>query len=312
MEKYVITLDEFLALPTEEVAQRVRAAGPQVFVFPINGTRRWFTLEYGKCDWDDPIAAFMDIASQNHTELYRLFFEHGIKTLITPVIGEEILTRGESYMGRIGADGYARLASGEDFLHFYDEFDVRVRFYGNYRDALTGTAYSHLIDQFDAITTKTIHHNTYRLFFGAFADNSSAWIGRMAVEHFQKFGEIPDQHVLVESYYGEYVEPVSVFIGFDKLSVFDYPLLGTGEEDLYFTVAPSPYMTARQLRIILYDHLFTRRVPGIDYNDLSTSGSKQLRKFYTDNKDNILGTGELMENIWVPHLANTKRNRYDR
>ena len=313
MKTETISLDKFLALPTEEIVHLVHAAGPQVCVFPINGTRRWFMLEYGDRAWEDSVAAFMDIASQNHVELYRLFFEHGIQTLITPVIGEEILTRGESYMARIGAEGYARLASGDDFLSFYDEFDVRVKFYGDYRRSLAGTAYAHLIDQFDAVAVKTERHKTYRLFFGAFADNSSESIGKMAVEYFQEYGKIPDHRTLVELYYGEYVEPASIFIGFDKFSVFDYPLLATGAEDLYFTIAPSPYMTAKQLRVILYDHLYTRRIPETDYSNLSTSARRRLHDFYTDHKDIAVGTGEILENIWIPQFVNNaKSNLHDR
>src|SRR5574341_2181152 len=42
-----IELNSFLQLPVDEVEQRARASGPEVCVFPINGTRRWFMLEYG-------------------------------------------------------------------------------------------------------------------------------------------------------------------------------------------------------------------------------------------------------------------------
>ena len=38
-------LESFLQLPLEEAARLVRADGPKVAVFPINGTRRWFMLE---------------------------------------------------------------------------------------------------------------------------------------------------------------------------------------------------------------------------------------------------------------------------
>ena len=309
----MISLDEFLALPVDDVARLLKQARPEVCVFPINGTRRWFMLEYGEQDWADPVQAFMDISSRNHIDLYRLFFEHGISTLVTPVIGEEILTRGESYMARIGAEGYARLATGDDFLDFYDEFDVRVRFYGNYRQALCGTPYAHLIDKFDTITIRTENHKSNRLLLGAFADNSYESIGRLAIEHFQKTGLVPDHHRLVESYYGEYIEPASIFIGFDKFSVFDYPLLATGAEDIYFTVAPSPYMTATQLRNILYDHLYTRRVPEVNYQDLSASSRKRLHDFYAGQKDMVMGTGTLLENIWVPEIGtDAERNRHDR
>ena len=120
-EKYP-SLEEFLNLPTEEVAKLVRASGSKVVVFPINGTRRWFMLEYGDQEFEDPIAAYMDIAMQRHIELYKLFFDHGVDTLLTPVIGPEILATRDGYMQKIGAEGLARLVTYPEFLSFYEEY----------------------------------------------------------------------------------------------------------------------------------------------------------------------------------------------
>ncbi len=39
-------------------------------------------------------------------------------------------------------------------------------------------------------------------------------------------------------YYGEYVAPVDLFVGFDKFCTFDMPLIATGDEDLYFHGQP--------------------------------------------------------------------------
>ncbi len=120
--------EEFLNLPTEEVAKIVRAYGSKVVVFPINGTRRWFMLEYGHHEFDDPIKAYMDIAMNRHIELYKLFFDHGVEILITPVIGPEILATRDGYMQKIGGEGLARIVTHTSFLSFYQEYGVRVRF----------------------------------------------------------------------------------------------------------------------------------------------------------------------------------------
>jgi hypothetical protein len=91
-------------------------------------------------------------------------------------------------------------------------------------------------------------------------------------------------------YYGEYIPPVSFFIGFDKFSSFDMPLVALGEEDLYFTISPSPYLTARQLREILYDHLYTRRGDA-EYSTLEPDEWKLMRDFYQANMNRTLGVG---------------------
>jgi tuberculosinol/isotuberculosinol synthase len=296
-------LETFQELPTEEVARLVRAAGPQVCVFPINGTRRWFLLEYGDQEWDDPIQAFMDIAAENHISLCKLIFDHGVDTLITPTIGLDILLRGEKYMGRIGNEGLARLAQGLDFLKFYDEYDVRVHFYGNYRKALAPTPYTHLSDVFDAAADRTKNHKQFRLFFGIFGNDATETVAEFAVNYFREQGKAPDRNAIVARYYGEYVEPATIFIGFDKFSAFDYPLLNSGEEDLYFTVSPSPYLSSRQLRAILYDHLYTREAAKADYSSLSLQAKNRMRNFYHAKANQVFGLGILQDGIWYPCLA---------
>ncbi len=301
-----IDLTTFLNLPAEEVAHIVHESGPKVCVFPINGTRRWFILEHGQKAGDDPISAYMDIASRNHIDLYRLFFNHGIETLLTPVFGSDLLLRGDEYVKRVGAGGLARLASHPTFLDFYEEFDVRVHFYGDHRRNLSNTPYAYLSDLFDEATEKTKHHDRYRLFFGVFAQDATQTIAELSVDYFSKLGQVPDKRTLIEMYYGEYVEPVNIFIGFDKFSVFDMPLLATGEEDLYFTVSPSPYMTEHQLRTILFDHLYTRRAPEPDVFNFPAEAGNKLRQYYLEHREDTLGIGRLYYGVWIPELGSDK------
>ncbi len=112
---------------------------------------------------------------------------------------------------------------------------------------------------------------------------------------------MPNKKTLVELYYGEAVPPVSFFIGFDKFSAFDMPLVAVGEEDLYFTVSPSPYLTARQLREILYDHMFTRHSDA-EYSTLEPNEWMLMREFYQANVGKTLGVGSLQARggYWYP------------
>jgi adenosine tuberculosinyltransferase len=259
-------------------------------------------MEYGKQKFEDPIAAYTDIVIKRHIELYKLFFDHGIETLVTPVIGSEVLDTRDDYMEKIGAEGLTSIATRQDFLSFYNEYDIRVRFYGDYKRALNNRPYTDIIGLFNDLTQKTLKNERYRLFFGVFADDRKAdeAVARSAIEHFRSKGEAPDRRTIVEAYYGEYVEKADIFIGFDRLAVFDYPLLRWGGEDLYFTITPSLYMTDRQLRFILYDHLYTRRVDEPDYLSFEPGALEQLKSFYTANQDIVLGTGKLNSNIWYP------------
>jgi len=295
-------LETFLALPTHEVAQIVRASGPQVCVIPINNTRRWFAMEYGDHEFDDPIAAYMEISGRAHLRVYKLLFEHGIDTILTPVFGAELFRRGDEYMQKIGADGLARLATHPEFQAFYDENEVRVRFYGEHRRFLQGTPYSYLSDLFDQATRRTLGYQKYRLFWGAFATDAADAVADFAAQYHARHGKPPSRREIVEMYYGEYVEQANLFISSDKFWVFDYPLLSSGEEDLYFMVAPVLYLSETQLRHILYDHLFARGIDHPDYTEMSPESLAYMKKFYSSHRSQTLGIGKLVDQVWYPLL----------
>lgn len=293
----------FLELPTEEVAALVKATGQKVCVFPVNGTRRWFMLEHGDKIKDDFFSAYMELSIKNHVELCAMLFDHGIDTILAPVFGRELIRRGGEYTKRVGIDGLVRTATDTTYREFFEQREVKVRFYGDYRDVLTGTPYEYALQSMYEVTDATKHNSKFRLYFGVFADEVTQTVSRLSVEHYLAQGAIPDKQTLVQKYYGEDLPPVSIFIGFDKFSVFDMPLLGSGEEDLYFSLSPSPYMTTHQLRAILYDHLYTRRMPEPDYTKLSADELDALRSYYRANKNYALGVGKLKFNLWFPETG---------
>ena len=299
-------LETFQHLPTEEVARLVRAAGPKVCVFPINGTRRWFMLEHPPRPGENYASAYNtygDVIIKRYSEIFRLFFEHGLDTLLTPLFGPDLLERGDDYV-QMAMAGLAQLTTHPALLELYTDYQVRARFYGDYRKLLAPTPHAHLADLFDQVTTQTQAHNRYRLLFGVFANDAVETTGTLAVQYYIQHGHIPNKRTLVEMYYGEYIEPVSLFIGFGKFSAFDMPLVSTGNEDLYFTASPSPYLTPRQLRTILHDHLYARHISEPDYTKLSTEAWNQMRHFYQSNQEVTLGIGVMRDGIWYLQLNN--------
>jgi len=291
--------ERFLNLPTKEIAKIVRAGGSQVCVFPINGTRRWFLLEHGHETYADPMEAYADLTGKRHIEIYQLLFNYGLDTLVTPIFGGEILNRGEEYMEKIGS-GMARLATHPDFLSFYQKYKVRVHFYGDYRKQLDGTPYAYLCNLFDHISKHTAHNNRHRLFYGVFASDATETIAELSIRYYQSTGKSLTRHELIELYYGEYIEKANLFFGFEKFNVFDYPMLGWGEESLYFTAAPSLYMGDHQLRNILYDYLYLRPVQDPDYFTMPREDFEAMRKFYEINREVTFGVGEMRGGIWYP------------
>lgn len=296
----MMPLEDFLRLSTEEVAALVRASGPKVCVFPVNGTRRWFMLEHAGEIRDDFFEAYMNTSIKNHVDLCAMLFDHGIEIILAPVFGRELMRRGDEYTQRVGIDGLVRTATDQNYRQFYERYDVRVSFYGDYRKVLSGTPYEYALRSIDDAIEATRSSDRFRLFFGVFADEATETIAHLAVEHYRAHGIVPDKQTLIRTYYGEDLPPVSMFIGFDRFSVFDMPLLGTGQEDLYFSLSPSPYMTERQLRAILHDHLYVRPTPEPDYTKLTQDELDWLRMYYHNNKDYAFGVGKLKFNVWIP------------
>lgn len=124
----MIPFETFLQLPTDEVAGLVRSSGRKVCVFPVNGTRRWFMIEHGHAIGEDFFEAYMYASIENHVELCAMLFNHGIDTILAPVFGRELLRRGDEYTQRVGIDGLVRTATDPNYLRFYEQYNVKVRF----------------------------------------------------------------------------------------------------------------------------------------------------------------------------------------
>lgn len=291
----------FEDLPTTEVARLVREAGPKVCVFPINGTRRWFSLEHGTTNGENLKTSYLEISGQRHIELYRLLFDHGIDTLVTPVFGPDILERGEDYRAVLER-GLVWFAQNRDFLEFYADYDVRVQVYGDAERHLRETPYAYVAGTYEDLKRCTAAHQRRRLFFGVCANDAAKTVAEIGIRFQQQYGRAPDRREIVEAYYGEYIPPADLFIGFDRPAAFDMPLIATGSEDLYFTVSPSPYLDARTLRAILYDHLYARRVDDGSYDTLSPRDWRAMADFYTDNRRAVLGLGRKHRSgsFWYP------------
>ena len=102
-------------------------------------------------------------------------------------------------------------------------------------------------------------------------------IGHFADSPYEKLAARPAE--ARRAYYGLPIPDLGLYLGFAQHALFDVPLLATGGEDLYATLAPSPGLTEGQLREILYDHLVERRAPEPDYEELSREALEELADY---------------------------------
>jgi hypothetical protein len=63
-------------------------------------------------------------------------------------------------------------------------------------------------------------------------------------------------------------------------------------------------LTQRQLRAILYDHLYVRPAPEPDYQTLTEEELHWLRQYYRAHQDYAFGVGKLKFNLWIPEREN--------
>ena len=274
---------------TSEIAQIVKANGPKVCVFALNGTRRWFMLEYAQ-PGEDFAPAYLAAITKRYIEIARLLFDHGIHTLLMPALSPYLMARGSSYT-QMAATALSQLVEQPQFLDFYDSYQVRVRFYGDYEQCFADTPYAYLSTQFHDLSKRTRNNNQHRLFWGVCAHDATETTIALSIRFYEENGRPPTKEELITLYYGEPVPPVSFFISSAKLRAYDMPLISSGREDLYYSISPSPYLTTSQLRDILYDHLFARRKEKIDYAALKPEKWAELRDFYQINLGRTLGVG---------------------
>jgi len=285
-------LETFINLTDQEVARLVNGSNQRVCVFPINGVQRWYTMEHGQPlagEWNDQD---MDEISQKLLELYSLFFNQGLHTLISPLHGADLLAQAGDERRDAQIRRLEILTTHSDFLSFYEKFGVRIHFFGDFRRQLAGTRYAYLIHQFERLSKHTHKNTRHRLFYGLLPGNAAENIADLAVQHFIRTGKVPNRRSLMELYYGDYIEAADIFIGFDQFRPADYPLLDLAEENLYFTVAPSFSLTRDQLRRILHDHLYARRQHKADYAHLSEGELARMKDFYRTYRGATLRLGK--------------------
>jgi adenosine tuberculosinyltransferase len=146
---------------------------------------------------------------------------------------------------------------------------VRIRFYGDYEEALTVAGLRSVLETCAMLTDATASGEGALLLIGLFADEPYPTIVRLSVEFAEREGRPPGRAELIEAYYGLPVPDLSLYVRFARPEMFDVPLLTTGLEHLDATLNPSPDLTEQQLREILYDHLVTRRAAPVNYDALS-------------------------------------------
>jgi tuberculosinol/isotuberculosinol synthase len=279
-----LKLGEFLLLPTSKVAEIIRGL---TMGFPIDGTRRWFLLNHPKI-WD--VEEYKQLTAKRYTKVFAMLFDHGVETVLVPAFGGELMSRGEEYVREM-MDGVARLAQSPAFTDFYHDYNVRVRFYGDWRRQVQGLPGSEAVVSALDGCAATQHTGSRRIFYGLWADDMLVTI----VDDLARSRTEPvkfTREAIVARYYGEYVRPTDIYIGFGRPTVFDVPMLVTSQTDLYYTVVPSLDLDEHLFRMIVWDHCVGRWTQQ-EWNRLTEADLVALKAYYKAQHGSVLGLGEV-------------------
>jgi adenosine tuberculosinyltransferase len=294
------SLEEWLSWPRERVARWVLSRPqPVVMGWPFNGTRRWYLLYREK---DPTTNDYVAATIRSQAEQHRTVFAHGVGVIAAPHFGAELLKRGREYT-RMVLGGLLRFGDDPVNREMFDA-GLRLRFYGDYEEIMDTPDFRPMLEACVSLEAATASGDGPLLLIGLFADDPYPKIARLSVEFAEKHGRPPDRRELIEAYYGLPVPDLGLYLGFSQHTLFDVPLLTTGKEDLYATLAPSADLTETQLREILYDHLVTRRAPEPDYDALPDEALAAMAGYNERHRGDTLGVGRLdpCTGLWHPVL----------
>jgi undecaprenyl pyrophosphate synthase len=269
----VISLSEWLQLDDRTISGIVAPRVLTVAIY-LNGTRRWFRSQSNR--WND----YAKTTGLAHRQLCQLLYDHGIQTLIQPLLGYDLLDRGPDYVKMVVEQGLGELTKPA-YRNWYHQAQIRVAFYGNWSNILSEMGYSevkHLLK----LVTETSVYSKHKLLCGAFADESLDNIVSMAKD-------VSRGEELLNRYYGQPVGPIDLIIGSGQPAIWDLPLLDINKASLYFLQAPTFCLSREILRKILYDHLYQRINDDELYDNLPAETWRRVE---------VLGIGRRTEKGW--------------
>ena len=298
----------FLEMSPGAIADFVTRVGrPKLGVFVPDGSRRLvMSLTETQADTDAFRRLCATLPAYYLLKSLKVLFDHGLPKLMVPILSRSVLGRGSDYRLHTVMEGLRLLFSSEEWLAFYDQYDIRVRVYGE-TELLAQSECSEALTWIESASQRTSSHNARRLFFAiGESPRLGAGIAEAGIALFRELGRSPTEQELIEAYYGEDLPTADFYIMSSKLSGMGAlpRFLVDGDTEAYFLpCAGAMGLHADTYRVILYDLLFERtglRNPG--KHALSSEDRYALRSYYDEVIGKVIGLGRRIGNVWVPEV----------
>ncbi len=307
-----ITKEEFMALSSKEIASIVKKEGrPKVGVYLIDGTRRAGFLFYNLKPQSEN---FEKKLYNNINPLFlhqiKIILTHGLQTLFIPIFKHENLDRKKEWLDKAIENGVRPVFQGEKWLDFYNEYDIKVKIYGDL-DYIKKCGYSKLVDWAMELEKNTSHHKTHRIYWGLACSNNfeQKRLFDLGINFYKEFGRHPNSDEKIKLYFGENVDEVDILIRSTEIRDSDLqpPIISGKKTQMYFLVAPNDIsFNENVFKEILFDFLYCRtNIFGnrMYYDeDLENVDIKALQQYYELNKHLIIGIGNRIGKFWIPYL----------
>ena len=275
----------FLAQQSISAIVNQQHPAPLSVAIPFNGTRRWYLATFDKDQSALYTQDYLDQVTLRMREVFGWMFADGVAAVYSPIIGHALATRGEAYM-QFGMAAITATCTPKA-LAWHKSKRISVRFYGD-RQPLPPDVRDTIAEMEHATTFEAPQGVVY---YGIFADQPLSDIITQTLSLASEADTPPSPEALIHSYYGAAAPTVSIWIGCDQPTVFDVPLVLSGDSALYFLTYPTPYFSHLAWRRVLYDYLFVR-------GDEETLFPENLHP-----ERGILGLGRRQAGYWIPSQA---------
>lgn len=302
----VIAQDAFLKMPAQEIARLIRELKrPRLGAFVPDGSRR-LVLAFSETtpDSEDFYRLSATLPAQYLLESLKVFFSHGLPILLVPILSSSVLKRGHRYSRLTALTGLELLFSSDDWWQFYQEYDVRVRVYGDL-SLLANSECEPALAWIETMVARTAVHEFHTLYFAIGEPPTlGEGIAEMGVRFWQENGRFPTLSEQICYYYGEPLPTADFFIMTSKMSGLGAlpRFLVNGDTEAYFLPSAGAMgLNAHTWRLILYDMLFARVGLNGKYVQevMSAEERAALSAVYRDDAQTVIGLGEQIGKVWV-------------
>lgn len=299
-------LDEFQKIGRQEIAEIVKQKGqPKTVAIMLDGTRRMLKVEPGYHDdqWlyhEDHITGLID----KSIEIADIFLDCGVTTVIGPLASLGNLNR-KNFMP-LGLERLLKPLLNEHSLSVCQKHNASLTFYGDLDHAHSMPG-GEIIDLYSEKLKGVNPKNPQKhilIGLGFSTDRETEIVANLAIDHFQKTGERPNQNELIKEYFGFDVSPIDIFIRTNEVKASGglTPLLTQHDTQMYFPVSPGIIsLSETTIRNILFDYLYSRVLShGMhEHSPITDDEADVVKEFYHQHKDEVLGLGKRIGDMWI-------------